>query len=642
MESLERGIGWLLQQGFITSALSNHCRDSVHGQLAGYVWQQRHLWSPRSWLSALDRLNLSIPILPSYNPEPFLATPEEEQLRFLLAGVIRLDQTAADLWLGLLNPFATVEALSLAQRFYPAQAVHLFQIAPSSLHEASVVPSWEWEECPPEVSPYGWCRQNYGIELIPPLQMPPLHAIAGESTSAVWKETDLSAWVVTFTPEDSTLRERLQQSLSKMIRLWFVPEPVWRSLLCVHRIQSTNQRTAPRAEPWVTPSGAADKGDTIDLYRELLQAAVEQEASDLHLEPAEGRIRVRFRVDGILREQPALPESLERAIVTRFKVMATGVNAGIEGQPQGGNHLFAPLVGAPYELRFSFIPDRDGRESIVVRLHSPTTVPWKSLQMEANARAACDRFNGLDQGLCLITGPTGSGKTTTLYSILAELTSPENKVMSIEDPPERRLRGVVQVATHDHPQMTFAGLLRHFLRQNPNVILLGEIRDAETAHVALAAATSGHLVFSTLHTTDCAATVERMLGFGVAPTLLAQALRLITAQRLIPLLCEECAGITAVSALELPDLPDLNVANPVSAKPVGCPHCHFTGWKGRQGIAEVMVIDETFEGMIADRASTLAFRQRNRGLKRETLLDQATRLALNGKTSLAWARKFLR
>ncbi len=343
----------------------------------------------------------------------------------------------------------------------------------------------------------------------------------------------------------------------------------------------------------------------VRLVNKLIVDAVRLRASDIHVEAYEKIIRVRYRIDGTLVEQTPLPYKLRAAIVSRLKIMSN-LDISERRLPQDGRIKMA--VGSKkVDLRVSTLPTVYG-EKVVMRILDPENLKLDLNQVGFSERAITDFKTALGSpyGMILVTGPTGSGKTTTLYSALHSINTADVNIMTCEDPVEYNLEGINQVQTNADIGLTFAGALRSFLRQDPDVILVGEIRDLETAQIAVKAALTGHLVLSTLHTNDAPSTIARLADMGIEPFLISSSVRLITAQRLIRKICVNCK-----TEIPIPAEPILLAAG-ISAEEAkkitffegkGCNDCAKTGFKGRQAIHQILPIDEKIRNLIMDRAT---------------------------------------
>ena len=373
----------------------------------------------------------------------------------------------------------------------------------------------------------------------------------------------------------------------------------------------------------------------IRMVSMLLIEAHKLGASDVHLEPLDKKFRVRFRIDGVLQEMQAPPKRLQSAIVSRLKIMTGSMSIAEKRLPQDGR-IQVRIARKPIDLRVSTIPTNHG-ESIVMRVldKSSLMLGLPELGFFSDDQEIFERLLHLPDGILLVTGPTGSGKTSTLYSCLNFINKPDRKIITVEEPIEYQMNGINQVQVNTDVGMTFPVALRSILRQAPNVIMIGEIRDLETATIATNASLTGHLVFSTLHTNDAPSAVARLVDIGVQPFLVASSVRAIMAQRLVRRLCVNCKQPGELSETELRalnlDPGQLNDAQVM--KPVGCEECRQTGYRGRMGIFEMFIIDDNVRHMINNRRSTLLLRQRARELGMRTLREDGVRKVLAGLTS---------
>ncbi|HSH39979.1 MAG TPA: ATPase, T2SS/T4P/T4SS family, partial [Chthoniobacterales bacterium] len=372
-------------------------------------------------------------------------------------------------------------------------------------------------------------------------------------------------------------------------------------------------------------AATADEGDApiIRMVSMLLVEAHRLGASDIHLEPLDKKFRVRFRIDGVLQEMQAPPKRLQSAIVSRLKIMTGSMSIAEKRLPQDGR-IQVKIRRKPIDLRVSTIPTNHG-ESVVMRLldKSSLMLGLPELGFLSDDQETFERLLRLPDGILLVTGPTGSGKTSTLYACLNYMNKPDRKIITVEEPVEYQMNGINQVQVNTDIGMTFPAALRSILRQAPNIIMIGEIRDLETASIATNASLTGHLVFSTLHTNDAPSAVARLVDLGMQPFLVASSVRAIMAQRLVRRLCANCKqpgelNETELRALrvEASQLSDTHIMNPV-----GCPQCRNTGYRGRMGIFEIFIIDDEVRHMINNRGSTLLLRQRARELGMRTLRE---------------------
>jgi len=373
----------------------------------------------------------------------------------------------------------------------------------------------------------------------------------------------------------------------------------------------------------------------IRLVSMLLIEAHRLGASDIHLEPLDKKFRVRFRIDGVLQEMQAPPKRLQAAIVSRLKIMTGSMSIAEKRLPQDGR-IRVKIAGKPIDLRVSTIPTNHG-ESIVMRVldKSNLLLGLPELGFFSDDQETLERLLRLPDGILLVTGPTGSGKTSTLYSCLNFINKPDRKIITVEEPIEYQMSGINQVQVNADVGMTFPVALRSILRQAPNIIMIGEIRDLETATIATNASLTGHLVFSTLHTNDAPAAVARLVDIGVQPFLVASSVRAIMAQRLVRRLCPNCKRPGELSETELRalNLERSQLGQAQVMQPGGCEQCRETGYKGRMGIFEIFIIDDDVRHMINERRSTLFLRQRARELGMRTLREDGARKVLAGLTS---------
>jgi type IV pilus assembly protein PilB len=384
----------------------------------------------------------------------------------------------------------------------------------------------------------------------------------------------------------------------------------------------------------IAEAGEAD-APIIRMVSMLLVEAHRLGASDIHLEPLDKKFRVRFRIDGVLQEMQAPPKRLQSAIVSRLKIMTRSMSIDEKRLPQDGR-IQVKIGRKPIDLRVSTIPTNHG-ESIVMRVldKSSLMLGLPQLGFFSDDQETFERLLRLPDGILLVTGPTGSGKTSTLYSCLNYINKPDRKIITVEEPVEYQMNGINQVQVNAEIGMTFPAALRSILRQAPNIIMIGEIRDLETASIATNASLTGHLVFSTLHTNDAPSAVARLVDIGVQPFLVASSIRAIMAQRLVRRLCSNCKERGELSETELRALrlEPTQLRDAEVMRPVGCEECRRTGYRGRMGIFEIFEIDDAVRHMINKRASTTLLRQRARELGMRTLREDGVRKVLAGLTS---------
>jgi type IV pilus assembly protein PilB len=382
-------------------------------------------------------------------------------------------------------------------------------------------------------------------------------------------------------------------------------------------------------------ASAASSTPVVRLLNSILHRAIKDRASDVHFEVFDQEFRIRYRVDGALYEIEAPPSHLALPLVARIKVMSD-LDITETRMPQDGR-IELSIDGRPVDLRVATIPGIAG-EGCVMRVldRSAVSLDLEALGLGPEERARLKALTELPHGIVLVTGPTGSGKTTTLYAMLSEANQPEVKIVTTEDPVEYDIEGIVQVPINEDIGVTYARVLRTVLRQDPDKILIGEIRDAETASVAVEASLTGHTVFSTLHTNDAPSTVTRLVDMGVEPFLITATLEAVVAQRLVRTVCTECKESYVPEdelLLELgPDADKVRGARFAFGK--GCERCHHTGYRGRMGIFELMIVDEEIRRAILARASTQEIRAAAVAGGMRTLRESGLRALVDGRTTI--------
>ena len=398
--------------------------------------------------------------------------------------------------------------------------------------------------------------------------------------------------------------------------------------------EATLQKALNKYYPEKRTTKGNEDAPIIELIDNMFNEAHSMRASDIHIEPMEDRVRIRYRVDGRLVEVANHPKKLLGSIVARIKVMSSTMSIAEKRIPQDGRIELDLKNGAHIDLRVSTVPSNHG-ESIVMRIldKSALALGLPQLGFLSDDEATFDRLVTLPDGVILVTGPTGSGKTTTLYACLNHLNRPDKKIITAEDPVEYEMAGINQVMIRTDIGMTFASALRAMLRQAPNIIMIGEIRDGETASIAIQAAMTGHLVLSTLHTNDAPSSVARLADMGVDRFLIASAVRAIMAQRLCRCLCDNCkmdGHITPKQAAMLGIEPDRLVKVP---RPGGCDKCRGRGMRGRMGIFEIFQLTDDVRELVNSNLSSAHLRKRARELGMRTLREEGIRKVLAGRTS---------
>lgn len=386
---------------------------------------------------------------------------------------------------------------------------------------------------------------------------------------------------------------------------------------------------------------SANQAPIIRFVDIVLREAVKAKASDIHFEPFEDQFRIRYRIDGALYEMAPPPKSLANAVTARIKVMSS-LNIAEKRIPQDGR-IKTTIDGRPIDLRVSTLPTQFG-ESVVLRILDKGVVnlDLENLSMEPDIMTGIRELVHRPNGIFIVTGPTGSGKTTTLYSALREVNTVDVKILTAEDPVEYEIEGIMQVQINHQVGLTFASALRSFLRQDPDTIMVGEIRDLETGQIAVQASLTGHVVLATLHTNDAPGAVTRLVDMGLEPFLISASLEGILGQRLLRRICRHCK-----TAYE----PDQNVVSMLQVDPLeiadkqffygkGCSECNRTGYKGRQGLFELMMVNDSIRELITKKAPTLVLKQKAIENGMRTLRDDGLRCIFDGLTTIEEVLKY--
>jgi general secretion pathway protein E len=383
-------------------------------------------------------------------------------------------------------------------------------------------------------------------------------------------------------------------------------------------------------------SDMAQEASVIRLVNEILLEAIQMRASDVHIESQTAGVTIRYRIDGMLHPQPVPPEinHFQAAIISRLKIMAH-LNIAEKRLPQDGR-IKLKVKGREIDIRVSVIPMIHG-EGIVMRILDKGSMVFdlQSLGMEPEIYEQFKQLITLPHGIVLVCGPTGSGKTTTLYSSLMEIKNPSNKIITTEDPVEYQLDGINQIQVHSRIGLTFSTTLRSILRHDPDIVLVGEIRDVETAENAIQASLTGHMVFSTLHTNDSAGAYTRMTDMGVEPFLVASTVEAVMSQRLVRCLCNECKAPIKPETKDLPpDFPTELLDGQDLFQAVGCRECRNVGYSGRMGVYELMLTTDVIRELATERASSWQLKKSAVEGGMTTLRDDAWRKVLSGTTSV--------
>jgi len=376
----------------------------------------------------------------------------------------------------------------------------------------------------------------------------------------------------------------------------------------------------------------------VDL---VLQEGVKAKASDIHFEPFEHEFRIRLRIDGSLYEMAPPPKNLASAVIARVKVLSS-LNIAERRVPQDGR-IKTTISGRQIDLRVSTLPTQFG-ESVVLRIldKSVVNLSLEALSMQDDIKEGIRGMVGRPNGIFIVTGPTGSGKTTTLYSALKEVNTEDVKILTAEDPVEYEVEGIMQVPINHQVGLTFAAALRSFLRQDPDTIMVGEIRDIETAQIAVQASLTGHVVLSTLHTNDAPGAVTRLIDMGLEPFLISASLEGVLAQRLLRRICKTCRTPYEPDkdVVNMLDVDALEIANKKFYYGKGCPDCNRSGYKGRQGLFELMTINDQLRALITQKAPTLVLKQKAVESGMRPLREDGLRCIFDGHTSIEEVLKY--
>jgi type IV pilus assembly protein PilB len=399
------------------------------------------------------------------------------------------------------------------------------------------------------------------------------------------------------------------------------------------KAESLLEEAAPEEEEDTTPDfDSAEDAPIVRAINQIIAQAVQQRASDLHIEPQEHDVRVRYRLDGVLRDIMRIPRSLHSGVTSRLKVMAE-LNIAEKRIPQDGR-MTVTVEGKPIDLRVATVPSVWGEEVILRVLdRSSSLLTLRDLGFFEETLASYDKAFRKPYGAILVVGPTGSGKSTTLYSTLSVVNDVSRKIITVEDPVEFRLHGISQIHVNPKAGLSFATALRSILRSDPDVVMVGEIRDTETARIAIEAAMTGHLVFSTLHTNDAPSAITRLVEMGVEPFLVASAVECVLAQRLARKLCERCK-VPYSPAPELLMENGIDDPDVVFFRAMGCNQCSNTGYSGRLALVELMLVSEEIEKLTVERASSEVIRRTATSQGMRSLREDGMLKVLAGTTSL--------
>ncbi len=469
-----------------------------------------------------------------------------------------------------------------------------------------------------------------GLRVVPVrIECGTLHVLAADGNVELVK-SDIGFITGLYVEAELVSDEELGAALAR-----FYGEPTIKKPDGLHTTNRKNESrvaTDPNEEEFSALQLGSDSS-AVSTASQMISEAIRLGASDIHVEPYEKYLRIRFRLDGVLKEISKQPLETTRALISRLKIMAD-LDIAEKRRPQDGR-IRVKEGGRVVDIRVSSLPTDFG-EKIVLRIldKSQLKLDLSVLGFDDKELALFQKTIRLPYGMILVTGPTGSGKTTTLYAALSSINAPGVNITTIEDPIEYNLAGINQTQARADIGLTFAAILRSILRQDPNIIMVGEIRDAETAQIAIRAALTGHLVFSTLHTNDAPSALTRLVDMGVEPFLVASSVRMILAQRLLRKVCSVCSAPYDIRAEEQDQLQIGGDVATLFQKGQGCPSCNQTGYKGRRAVYELLEIGNGLADMIARGAlvSEIRTEARNQGMK--TLRESAIDSARSGVTSI--------
>ncbi|MEX0962178.1 MAG: type II secretion system ATPase GspE [Simkaniaceae bacterium] len=446
-------------------------------------------------------------------------------------------------------------------------------------------------------------------------------------------------------PFDLDTIEELRLILKRPISVFFADPIILESAieLCYHQeegetgafLKNLNQSQTLSEEKEASDGydllDSNSSSSVIQMLNMILQEAVQQEVSDIHFEPLERGVIVRYRIDGVLQKRHAPPRDLQDQLITRIKVMAQ-LDIAEHRLPQDGR-IKLKMAGREIDFRVSTVPVVFG-ERVVLRIldKGHMALGLKHLHMPKLLLSRFEKFMRQNQGIILVTGPTGSGKTTTLYSAISDINSPDVNIMTVEDPVEYKLPGMAQIGVNPKIKLTFSTGLRHILRQDPDIIMIGEIRDRETAEIAIQSSLTGHLVLSTLHTNDAPSAITRLIDMGIEPYLISSSVLAVLAQRLVRTLCPHCPVPYEPLAEECIDL-GLKPLKTLFYRKTGCDKCYGSGYKGRQGIYELMGLNAELKREMLKNPDSSHLREIAKRTKMTSLRDAGAQLVIDGITT---------
>ncbi|MDD2709040.1 MAG: GspE/PulE family protein [Verrucomicrobiae bacterium] len=609
-------------------------------------------------MAAQTDFPIPLPLGKDSEPAPANARPDARVLRDNLFTLILQDDPV--MVFGLLNPFLLPAVEQWGSLHHPIQPQAFVLLTPSifaslaakespnSSHNWRDEPLPEWNSQMPFNSPdisflvESLWTSNPCLPVLSRRDMDIVQPIESIENALLVRQTDTHAWIIGVAVHSRRIHDELCQRLGRRV----IP------LACgprtFHELRKQTESDIVRPNPagnqplvihrWQIPPGQPPETALLD---QIVETAIRFGATDIHLDPKDERTRVRFRIAGNLVEQAPLNKSDFALALRRIKITGRGMRQDRSGCPQdGASHHW--VDNRRYDMRFSLVPLSGGEEGAVIRLFTAAVPKLSDLHFDELENRALRHFLGQESGLLILSGPTGSGKTTTLYACLQALSQPGLKLVSIENPVEKRFEDAVQIEVEGDTGLSYPDALRSVLRQDPDVLMVGEIRDAESARIALQAALTGHQVLTTLHAMDSVGVVTRLCdSFQIDPAVLACCLRLSIAQRLVRILCPLCKQTRPADPESIRPFPEIRIADPVLAEKKGCPACRHTGYAGRRALLELLPVDTAMTALIQRRAPDDDLRAHNRQHGYRPLLEQASTLLLTGEIDLPEASSFL-
>lgn len=614
------------------------------------------------WAEEISNLQGAPPFFPTHIHCPVshsACSIKGNELRHKYHAIVLQDNPVVVI--GLINPYLTDDLRNALNIAFPGKIVKIVCISPhafarlASFAERSQADFLDWDEN------YETWAKNCGFNS-------DLYINTNDFVEELWKngmvstknqfnkalplkeggceilnvfKTATHSWYLVNHNDYETLNDKLIQKYG------LKPHFIYTQISEIERLKKVTSKTEHIDEKmplnvskWVATEGS-------EIIQEIIAAAVHMQASDIHIEPKdgfgsqEGKIRVRFRVDGTLHQQAPLNIQVYASLLRRLKIQANMRQDDIGEIQDGAGYQF--VDGLRYDLRYHVTVVNGQKEAIVIRIFNSRIPTMSDLAFDIEMVKVLNWFLAQESGMLISSGPTGSGKTTTLYSLLSEIAEPSISLLTIESPVEKYFEEAKQISVKEHGNLTFNTALRSAMRQDPDVIMIGEVRDEDSCHISMQAASTGHLVLTTTHSNDAVGVIERLCGsFHADRVALAYSLKLALAQRLVPRLCPFCKKTREPKAEDLEYFPDIKIAKPVICEKVGCSACRRTGIIGRIAMLEMLPIDDTVAELIIKNEPLTKIAEYNKSRGFKNLMDQATRLLLTGEMDIETARWFIK